>query len=409
MQPGRQFTTILYFLALSTIAGALLGCASTHEPPPGGSEVTAVTEPTDQDDGDTGSEVLDQLNQQVRALQEQATAREERLDATEADAAAERREREALEAELDLVREELAQALSREAELGDAFQATSQRASQLAEENARLLEIIEDLQLLKALTVGSAANPEEPIRTAPSRAIKPAGDTLSRPAIPQPFAPGLRIATEPRLPALETAPRAAAPPETGTEPQSQADDAAEPPSPPAVAPPPATDYRPLSRIGPVQETTRRSAVALSELFTDTQNGTERLYDARVDYTATATYLTAELTQPPRLLLVAQLVRTGRPQFVSGATLIVTTGTEEVRVPLDGTVERESAGQMLREAIVVVGEPQMLPAFAAVAGAQDVRVEFGGITETYVHRLTKNEQAAMANLLVAFIDLGGVVR
>lgn len=376
---------------------AIAGCVSTPEEP--------VVEP------DTEAlERVESLEDRVAEMETELESRQAQIADLETQLAATVEQLALSNEQLELAQRELGTALEHAGELGDALDAQMRQAARLAQDNARLEEIIEDLRLVQYLFEQSGLTATDPPETPPAAAeTAPAESVLDRPAVA--VAPVPDVPDQPQIPPVIEEPTELPP---QPEPVAEPDPAPEPaPTEPAMqtAPPVRDDgsYRQISQIGPVQETTRRSAVALSQLITDRSTGVDRLYDSRIDYTASATYLTAELSSPPRLLLIAQLVRSGRPQFVSAATLVVTDGQGEQRVDLGGNVERETTGTLLREAIVIEVAQETLPAIAAIAAVEQARVEFRGISETFVHELTRTEQAAIANLLVSYLDLGGGFR
>lgn len=313
----------------------------------------------------------------------------------------------ALEEDLAEVETELARQITEASKMMQALQSQADVAQALSEENLRLREIIDDLILIRYMLAGNESSRGEATVDTEPGFTEDQDDPRS--IAEQPIPPGVLPTAKNDPPPIEPV----GPPgeEGGTEENASENVAPSAPDRAAVSEPrnaqSIASRRELgagSRLGPLQISAGTGAAALSQLVESEDAGTRRLYDSRLDYSRTAAYLAAELTEPPLLILVAQLVGRERPSFVQGASLLI---GEESEIELNGEIERRRTGELIREAVVIEVDEELARHLSDVPSSASVRIRFETVAGSVEHELSATEQSAVANVLVAYLDIGGM--
>lgn len=156
----------------------------------------------------------------------------------------------------------------------------------------------------------------------------------------------------------------------------------------------------------------RLSAAAPGIGVDTEAGVPVLYDSRVDYEATAIYLAIvdPESRSPRLRITTQFTTDDEPIYLSSA-LVTIEGSDPIDpidpIVLSGEAVRETDGELLREALLLDADRTLIDRLTNMVSSNRFQVTFVGLDERLTHRPTVAERAAMANILFAFIDLGGV--
>lgn len=156
----------------------------------------------------------------------------------------------------------------------------------------------------------------------------------------------------------------------------------------------------------------RLSAAAPGIGVDTEAGVQVLYDSRIDYEATAIYLA--IVDPegrsPRLRVTTQYTTDDEPIYLRSA-IVTIEGADPIDpidpIVLSGEVVRETDGELLREALLIDADRTLIDRLTNMVSSNSFQVTFIGLDEQLTHRPTVAERAAMANILFAFIDLGGV--
>ncbi|MFW5683302.1 MAG: hypothetical protein ACOC1I_00475 [Spirochaetota bacterium] len=156
----------------------------------------------------------------------------------------------------------------------------------------------------------------------------------------------------------------------------------------------------------------RLSAAAPGIGVDVSIGVPILYDSRLDYEKTAVYLS--IVDPegrrPRLRLTAQYSTEVEPLYLRTAFITIEGGDPVDPIDpivLSGEPVRQTDGELLREALEMNAEGELVDRLSTMISSRRFQVTFVGLSEQHTHRPSVSERSAMSNMLFAFIDLGGV--
>lgn len=158
--------------------------------------------------------------------------------------------------------------------------------------------------------------------------------------------------------------------------------------------------------------TRSRLPTATELAIDESGVFSIMYDTRLDYETTAVFLSIQTPNrgDPSLYLTGQYVTDVEPIYAQTAVVAIE-GLDPIDpidpIVLSGPAIRETDGVMLRESFVRTIDRLLVDQISAMLSSNRVTVTFVGSAGQFIHRPTVPERQAMANVLFAYIDMGGL--